>query len=84
MTQFDFLLIAHTIFAILAYPVMLYCEFNSYAPGHRHVTYGWALALLVLAYIPGVNVIALCVMVYIAYGDTFRAAFSKPMIRETK
>ena len=84
MIQFDFLLIAHIVFGVLAYPIMLYCEFNSYAPGHRHVTYARALAYLVLACVPVVSVFALFAVIAATYGDSITSVLSKPMFRETK
>ena len=84
MTQLDFLLIAHIVFGVLAYPIMLYCEFNSYAPGHRHVTYGRALAYLVFACVPGMSVFALFAVIAATYGDSIASALSKPMLRETE
>lgn len=81
---FEFFLIIHVIFAVLAYPAMLYCEFNSYARGHRHVTYWRGAMFLVAACIPVVNVFSLCVVVYATYGDAFRAILSRHMFRETK
>ena len=84
MTQLDFLLIAHIVFGVLTYPAMLYFDYNSYAPGHRHVTYGRALVYLFLACLPVVNIIATLVVVAAAYGDSIASALSKPMLRETE
>lgn len=84
MTQLDFLLIAHIVFGVLAYPIMLYCEFNSYAPGHRHVTYGRALVYLFLACLPVVSVFALFAVIAATYGDSITSVLSKPMLRETE
>ena len=84
MTIIDLYLISLAVGLLVALPLMAYCEFNSYAPGHRHVTYARGLLFLLIAVLPLANLIAILACLWSILGEKVNSALSKPMIRETK
>ena len=84
MTIIELYLISLAVGLLVALPLMAYCEFNSYIPGHRHVTYAKGLLFLLIAAMPLVNFIASLVCLWSILGDKVNGVLSKPMIRETK
>ncbi len=84
MTIIELYLISLAVGIIVALPLMVYCEFNSYAPGHRHVSYAKGLLFLLIAAIPLVNAIAILVSLWAIFNEKITGLLAKPMIRETK
>ena len=84
MTIVEIYLIFVAVGIVIALPLMIYCEYNSFVEGHRNVSYWRGIQFLFLALIPIINVIAILFCLWAVFGDKTMRALSKPMIRETK
>lgn len=84
MTIVEIYLIFLAVGIMIALPLMIYCEYHSFAEGHRNVSYWRGIQFTIIALIPIINVMAIMFCLCKIFGDKVMTALSKPMIRETK